>query len=196
MLRVAVNEWRPASVSAFMFTLLLASVVCLQAGTTLQSDIDVGFAPIYGGGFSSDNPFVARVSGRVAPRTRSGAATVEGVAGGEAGVFLTFVSGISVYHWRVGAVVVGEPLGVTLSGPGGVVREGTPVSIAARTTGEQPVQVAWYEGLTYLGIGNSITVTLPRGAHRLRAEAWNRCGSVTSEIDLTVATPRRRAAGH
>jgi hypothetical protein len=179
-----------------MLPLILASVVCLAPGTTIQTDIDVGFAPLYTGVLSSENPFVADVSGRVAPRSRMGTMTVDGVREGEAGVTLTFVSGISVYRLRVGTVIVGAPLTVTLTTPAGPVAEGTPLTLSAITGGDQPVQVAWYEGSGYLGLGDSITLELPRGTHRIRAEAWNRCGTVTGEIDLVVAARRRRAASH
>jgi hypothetical protein len=178
-----------------MIALILAAALCVERGATLEQDVDVGFRPIYGGTLYSDSLPIARATGSVAPKSSIGRVTVYGEREGEASLYLSFVSGISVYRWRIAPIIVGETLALTVSAPS-IVREESPATLVAHVTGARPATVAWYEGEAYLGIGNELTVTLPRGIHRIRAEAWNDCGTVTSEVEISVGTSRRRATRH
>lgn len=178
-----------------MLALILAAALCVERGATLEQDVDVGFRPIYGATFRSDDVNIARVTGSVAPGSSSGRVSVYGEREGETMLVITFVSGVSVYRWKVMPLIVGEALTLIVDAPS-TVPEGSRATLIAHTTGARQPAVVWYEGDTYLGLGNQLTVTLARGVHRIRAEAWNDCGAVTSEVEINAGVPRRRATRH
>ena len=91
--------------------------------------------------------------------------------------------------------MVGEPLALTVTAPA-TVPEGSPATLVAHTSGARPVSVAWYQGSNYLGIAHQLTLELPRGTHRIRAEAWSDCGTIVREVEIIVGQSRRRAASH
>jgi hypothetical protein len=174
---------------------LIVAAICVLPGSTSEVTFELPFTPLYGGTIYSDDPYIAEVTGR--PVSRSGLATVlvEGRRKGRAKVWMRYVSGISIYNTPVGEVIVDEALGVTVSPAHAVVGVQTPVLLSALTTGPDVV-VAWFEGNRYLGLGHNISVTLPLGLHRVRAEGANPCGIVASESEIRVVKPRRRTLRH
>lgn len=192
--------------------ILAASIICVDPGNTVAVQVDVGFAPLYGGGFSAEDPSVATASGPVRARERVGEAIVKGVAPGETRLILTYLSGISIYRVPLRTIKVGgckpsvprrqkcnardEPA-VTVPEPTSIVLEGSPLTLTAMTSGEGPFSVDWFEGTAFLGVGSPITLTLPGGVHRITAQVWNRCGHVSDDVEVTVVgSDRRRSARH
>ncbi len=170
-----------------------------MSGTT--TDVEVVFTGSFvnGGSIWALNRHVAIASGYLAPGSLQTTVTVEAISAGETPLY--FVSpiyttaGPKYYPVRIGEIIVDDTLALTVTPANPVVAVGAPVRLFAITAGSN-VAVAWYEGERYLGIGNSISPTLDRGEHRITAQAWNRCGTVTSEALVSVVKPRQRAVRH
>lgn len=183
-----------------MLTLLLATrIFCVMSGTTTEVEVVFTGPFANGGTIWALNRHVAIASGYIAPGSSQATVTVEAISEGETALYLTspiyLPSGPRFYPVQIGQIVVDDTVGVTVSPANAVVAVGTPVMLSAITSGSD-VTVAWYEGERYLGIGHSISPTLDRGEHRITAQAWNRCGTVTGEALVSVIKPRQRAVRH
>lgn len=155
---------------------------------------------IYGGSFRAEDPSIAEVSGRIPVQGSSGEAVVTGIRQGETRLILSFVSGLTVYRWPVGRIIVDgacEHPKVLLPATHLRVSEKEAVTLHAITVGSDPVTVTWYTGAVPVGTGNPLQLELPRGTYRFVAHARNRCGmAVSATVEVEVVAPRRRSARH
>lgn len=178
-----------------MLALFLASVICVQAGSTFEGPVDLDLVMVTPGTFHSNDVSVANVSGEIPYRASRGYVRVTGVSDGETRLIVSFFSGMSVHRLPVGTIVVGELPAMSASASAAVVAEGVPVTLIATRMGGG--DVFWYDSEKYVGFGDSLTIRLPRGRHSITAWTQDRCGEITSNaVTVDVVPPRRRATRH
>lgn len=169
----------------------------VELGTSVLEEVRAPQELWYGGHVYVENEGIAKVRGSIVPKTSRGHVTIKALRVGRTRLMVSYVSGMNVYHVEIGTVIVEcHAPAITVAESELRVLEGQPVTLHALTGGTQPTRVEWREGDTLLGAGNSLTIDLPRGEHRVVAVVENACGKATAEVDVRVVRMRRRAARH
>src|SRR5687768_15180907 len=145
--------------------------VRVEVGRSVEVDVDVTPVNlINGGSVFAEDPSVAGASGWIPFLSSNGRATVSGITPGQTRLMVESLVGWTIWHHPVGVVIVEEACvapSVTLPVRSLRIDEGKPVTLQAMTSGSQPLTVSWHDGDERLGVANPLTVTLPRGVHRL-----------------------------
>jgi hypothetical protein len=189
---------------------VLPDTTVVAAGRKTTAGASLNFPLALPVTFSSSNPAVAIVTGKIEAGATSAELQITGVAPGQVKINYTImnfagppgVGSAGTVEVTAAGPEVPPPCvvpAVTIGAASTTIRSGESASLSARAEGTAPMTYQWFEdGTAITGATSRVYVTRPLNAPATyTVKATSPCGSRTSDpLTISVATPaRRRAAG-